>query len=286
MELRIDNSERDLRTNEATYHVKHALIELTANLLRVTRGAGKPYEILSQARELLAASKEYGDVVGQAPFFGDIVTVNPRYENLGNIAEVSYSQSNEGYAKDEMLRGALQIVASRLLSQNTQERRGDSELHEGMRRWEEAIAQRNKACDEKRNRERVEAAQRRKTEQQFLLGPRRTPELIDEGSLFIFHEGRAWAEIPRIEQILAAIGFEKHQQGNVISYTCESFDYIIYADPRRKGRIDFRAYEASKTSSRKRPMVASSFYLLETWSDLPAKFRKRVAKLTAAENSG
>jgi hypothetical protein len=45
---------------------------LTANLLRVTRGAGKLEEIGRQAQSLIEAIIEYRDAAGQMPFLDEL----------------------------------------------------------------------------------------------------------------------------------------------------------------------------------------------------------------------
>jgi hypothetical protein len=52
MRIVSENSETDLARQRALDQVDWKIRELTANLLRITRGAGKPYEIMQQMMQL------------------------------------------------------------------------------------------------------------------------------------------------------------------------------------------------------------------------------------------
>src|SRR6185312_10180354 len=132
------NTEADLAWNRASEHVYWALRDITANLLRVVRGAGKPYEIVRQTSALVEALVAYQKAVGHWP---------PSHELAGMLSferdeqwqsRVSGSALARIYAQERVVRGALQIVASRLIGQTTQERAGDSEMYDGIRDLEAA----------------------------------------------------------------------------------------------------------------------------------------------------
>lgn len=109
--------------------VKHCLRSLTANLIRVTRGAGKSYELTSQVFELADALTKYRAVFG-CGVSSDVLNrmlngpVTPRLNGNDEYGRKS--------AEHLVIRGALQIVASRLLGQRTQESAGEGELLDGV----------------------------------------------------------------------------------------------------------------------------------------------------------
>jgi hypothetical protein len=67
MKVVSENSENDLSRKRWEGEVAWALRTLTANLIRITRGAGKPYEIVRQVGELIEALRGYYEAVGHWP---------------------------------------------------------------------------------------------------------------------------------------------------------------------------------------------------------------------------
>jgi hypothetical protein len=59
-----ENSEADLARQRASDQVEWKIRELTANLLRITRGAGKPYEIMQQMVDLAETMRGYQAATG------------------------------------------------------------------------------------------------------------------------------------------------------------------------------------------------------------------------------
>jgi hypothetical protein len=95
------------------------LAELTANLMRVTRGRGRPERILRHVVELAALSQRHFDAKRQRPRFLKILSVDdPRAGD---------NEHPVWYATDAILRGTLQIAASRLIRQIPQEAMGDDQ---------------------------------------------------------------------------------------------------------------------------------------------------------------
>jgi hypothetical protein len=102
MKVVADNN--DFEQRRCRLRVEYALRQLTANLLRVTRGAGRPSEVPAQALSLLEPCQEFRQVGHDAPDFN--------------------------HAVHTIVRGALQMTASRLLGQLTQERTGENEFYD------------------------------------------------------------------------------------------------------------------------------------------------------------
>jgi hypothetical protein len=57
-----ERSEQEIKKQEATAALKQALIALTANLIRIVRGAGKPDFIAEHIRDLAVAYANYCDI--------------------------------------------------------------------------------------------------------------------------------------------------------------------------------------------------------------------------------
>jgi hypothetical protein len=139
-----ENSEAEIARQRAWSEVESHLRELAANFMRVTRGAGKPWEIGRQAQSLINAMQEHWDAVGHYP--GSEAISNALSLDLDPDVRARMSAENmvEIYARQKIVRGCLQFAASHLLGQMTQESAGRSEMHDGMRDWDKAIEASNK----------------------------------------------------------------------------------------------------------------------------------------------
>ena len=159
-----ENSETDLARRQAVERVRWALREMTANLLRVVRGAGKSHEIVNQTAELLQALASYRDVVGTFPPVDEL----DRFLRMGRDFD-AYMQYEEQVrarisAEESIVRGALQMAASQLIGQSTQEAAGRHEMYGGLNAIVDMRTAERKApfSPAKRARSRVTAAQPRK----------------------------------------------------------------------------------------------------------------------------
>jgi hypothetical protein len=110
------------------------LRQLTANLLRITRGAGRPYEVFKQALQLLEACKEFREQLGYPP--------DPEFSQMLNTAP-EFDAPDGDHALHSIVCGALQTTASRLLDQRLQIKAGERELSDGIRQLERARAERH-----------------------------------------------------------------------------------------------------------------------------------------------
>jgi hypothetical protein len=144
--------ERQREREWAQSEFSWAIRDCAANMLRVIRGAGKPYELMRQMQKALTAAVKFQEVHGYWP--QDVIANDLRLENEvekyrarvreGTLDQATFDRwSNDGTfdrmdTKHIMYRGALQIVASTLIGQTTQERAGDSEFHDGLRAYERA----------------------------------------------------------------------------------------------------------------------------------------------------
>jgi hypothetical protein len=100
--------------------------ELAANMLRIVRGAGRPYELPAQMAKVLNLMEDYREATGHYPSdyeIGD--TINIRNEAGGRSDDWSHGI-------DTMVQGALQVAASTMVNQSTQKSAGEHELIEGL----------------------------------------------------------------------------------------------------------------------------------------------------------
>lgn len=132
-----ENSDRDIKRSLAREKASHALIELTANLLRVVRGAGRPYTVGQDCAAVIDAFEEYRAVTGLWPNSFEISQAIG-FDDLPSLETTSSEWYNVQSARNFIVQGALQIVASHLLDQRTQKRAGETELTRGIRAYEEA----------------------------------------------------------------------------------------------------------------------------------------------------
>ncbi len=124
-----ENTEAELAAHRAMTEVEVALVRLAANILRVARGAGKGGEIGDNAAAFVDAMERHREIAGFTPT-AELAPMLRRWrEPLARLRGEEYWQAQ---AELQMVRGALQVVASSLLEQRTQERAGQQELAVGM----------------------------------------------------------------------------------------------------------------------------------------------------------
>jgi hypothetical protein len=124
----------------------------------------------------------------------------------------------------------------------------------------------------------AETERRRRTELLYRVSPDSPPRLIDEGA-YGDHprdgESLAWAQ-----ERLQSLGFISAHADRVCSYTFARDEYIVFADPRVKGKLVF---EVHPSNPRKRARRGSArprmqrFELPDSWkNDLTGKFNQRL----------
>lgn len=134
-----DETPEDTRAqDQAENEVRWALRTLAANILRVTRGAGKPYLLVEHAADFLKSVIAYQEVSGH-PLMAEVLSqaldIQPDRELNPQISAASIDRKEAAHT---MVRGALQIAAACLMEQRTQRAAGESELYQGMRSMEQA----------------------------------------------------------------------------------------------------------------------------------------------------
>ncbi|WP_269715690.1 hypothetical protein [Caulobacter sp. NIBR2454] len=148
MRVVVDNSPEDLARREASDRFEQALVSLTANLIRVARGAGQGYEVPRQTAELVRALSAYWDAFGHYPPTDTYNTVL-NWEKPYN-PDLPDGEGLRESGLEAITRGSLQIVASRLLGQHLQIAAGESQVAAGMRFVEEGREISRKAWAAKR----------------------------------------------------------------------------------------------------------------------------------------
>jgi hypothetical protein len=120
--------------------------------------------------------------------------------------------------------------------------------------------------------------QRRSSEILYYVGPDEPTELIDEG--FYFLGARCRDELTWAENRLKQFGFETVIEGNIKSYIISSETFIVYADPRAFGEIQFNVH--MKPSPQRTSQHESNFFrFLDKWkNDICQKFQSRLLKAT------
>lgn len=152
MKIVSSTSDADVAERRARQALEWPLREATANILRVSRGSGRPAAVASLMLRAVEAFSAYRDATG----------TYPASHTIAEILAVSKTASLEAWrasfptgtddsdferwmadgsfdregAVDDIIRAALQISASRLLKQRTQETCGGHDLFEAVRELE------------------------------------------------------------------------------------------------------------------------------------------------------
>ena len=145
MKLVIENDPKEIKKHHKLRQLERSLIELTANLLRVCRGAGKPNDVGVNCAAVIEAFEDFHDVVGRYPS-ADEVAVPLSFKLSDDGIEYEEELGEKIYALEDIIRGSLQIVASEFLRQRLQVSAGERQLYGGVRaletyrekRWEKA----------------------------------------------------------------------------------------------------------------------------------------------------
>lgn len=141
MRIVADNSEADLARLRAEEEFEAALSGLTANLLRIVRGAGKGYEVASDAVRLVAAMEGFRTAFGHWP-------EDDRFSSVLAVRDTDrFYEDGQGRhdAIETIVSGSLRLAAARLLGQKLQISAGEREVEEGLRTYDAWLQERRKA---------------------------------------------------------------------------------------------------------------------------------------------
>jgi len=161
LRLAVENNDHTVARKRAEAQLERPLKQLASNLLRVVRGAGRPEEIVTNCFEVVEVFKNFREVVGYWP------------DNVGmtlHLPRMTTGHYDEHEAAiNVMVDGALQVAASRLIGQLTQETRGKHELLEGFRML---LSERERERAKTRAKWKPQKPKRRsEPEESFDLGP-------------------------------------------------------------------------------------------------------------------
>jgi len=124
-------------------------------------------------------------------------------------------------------------------------------------------------------------AKRRLSETQCLTSPNGKPQLIDEGT-DSWSKHRSSESLQWAEERLRGLGFSVNSERNVKSYTTDHDTYVVYADPRTEGRIDFKVSKKTPSGRVSRSNIGhryQSFHLRDEWRhDLATKYQVRLQR--------
>jgi hypothetical protein len=128
-----ERSTEEVQKGRATVALKFALVTLTANLIQVVSGAGKPDRIVDFIDGFVDTFNEYYKTVGSLPAdallgeligFPDRADLNPDEHRLDEVI-----------LEDAICRSALKMVASTLMDQRIHQERALGEMQEQLRRF-------------------------------------------------------------------------------------------------------------------------------------------------------
>ncbi len=137
------NTEEDLARERARYDAEFAMRNLTANILRIVRGAGAPHELRRQMHALEEAMQAHWAADRTWPI-SDIAAAVYLREEPENWEQYSEANRAEWYAERQILSGALRYVAGEIIGPRVQASHGSSEMHGGIRELERVRDAENK----------------------------------------------------------------------------------------------------------------------------------------------
>lgn len=131
-----ENTQQQIDTSFAQEDLDYALRQLAANIIRVVRGAGNPDEIIVQCAKVVDTAIAFREAAERVPSPVSVASaIKLKHDSLQYDDSFWFSRQ---LADRKMISGVLQFAASRLLGQLTQERRGETEMHEAYRDMESA----------------------------------------------------------------------------------------------------------------------------------------------------
>ncbi len=133
MRLVSNLSEQQIATAYALDAVEDGLRHLAANIMRVTAGGGRAYELAQQATQFVAACVAFREAAKVYPssFQLEAMLVKPKPDP--NIMERSSEEDRgEDRAIEVIETGTLRAVAARLVGPRVQEIRGSHLIYEGI----------------------------------------------------------------------------------------------------------------------------------------------------------
>lgn len=126
------NTDAELARRRALRDAEVALVDLTSNLLRIVRGAGKSYEVGRQAAAVVRAFQAHWDAANMYPSAGEIDEMLSLEREDFIFDRYGEAEAMRILAQRQIIRGALQAAASELVGQRTQQTAGEREMWQGI----------------------------------------------------------------------------------------------------------------------------------------------------------
>jgi len=138
MDLVSPDTEQNMKRQQATAEMAYASRQLVANLIRVVRGAGRPFQLGDQCADFLNAAQVYRAAHGVWPTeeMHDWLSVRGKADER-NLVENAYAEKMSGV--DDIIAGSLQVAASRMLDQRAQAAAAEREMALGIDARERAL---------------------------------------------------------------------------------------------------------------------------------------------------
>lgn len=155
IELVSTNNSEEIARKHAQWRLETAATQLFANILRVMRGSGKPYEILRQLIEVVEAEAALVEK-GMGPSWPRIPSQAEELHQGGRHGNITKEDINrmiengsmaQARATDSICDAVARLIAARLLHQITQERVAENDLHSAINDLEEANERYRKSWD-------------------------------------------------------------------------------------------------------------------------------------------
>lgn len=150
MRLVSEQSEAEVGRHRALDQLTPALRHLTANLMRISRGAGHPHRLAEEMAACLGAMLAYEDAVGHGPATEEIQGILDPDEAQkefrpwagGTDADRARWEADGSLGIEDAIRdirrASLQMTASMLVDQLTHMNKGRWDISEGVQRLEKA----------------------------------------------------------------------------------------------------------------------------------------------------
>ena len=136
-----ESSADDIARNRVKDDIQAELRELASNLIRIVRGAGKAHFVGHQASAFIKALVALQDIPDAYLPGAEVQQMLSVRENRDAINALSDQEWMRHHALEQIISGALQITASRLLGQTTQEAAGRTEMMNGVAALERVRAE-------------------------------------------------------------------------------------------------------------------------------------------------
>lgn len=134
LRLAAENDRKAVDKARARYEIDWPLRKLAANIMRVSRGAGEPYSVIQQCIEVVKGAQAFCDKCGDWPDDNEVREALDFHDP--RLRDYTRQYDERSSAIEDIVEGALRLAAARLLRQDLQERHGEKDLLEGIRRLE------------------------------------------------------------------------------------------------------------------------------------------------------